>query len=138
MTTTNARKPESANMGTTPSSFRDRLSLAMKAASISPPELASRLGVTPQAIYKYENTDALPASDNLFRIADVLGVSARWLISGVDDGLAVPPPQKADENPAWAQSLSCLLAYQAGGFSDPNLVTAAIALLQTQTHTPRK
>lgn len=132
------RMPEGRKEALKPSSFRERLALAMKTASISPPELASRLGVTPQAIYKYEHTDALPASDNLFRLADELRVSARWLITGIDDGLAAAPREDAEKNPAWAQALSCLLAYQAGGFSDQNLVTAAIALLQRQTDSSGK
>ncbi|NPV30275.1 MAG: helix-turn-helix transcriptional regulator, partial [Firmicutes bacterium] len=52
----------------------ERLRLARRAAGLSLRELANRVGVSPQAISKYERGLDIPSSGVLLRLAEALGV----------------------------------------------------------------
>lgn len=64
--------------------FRQRLAAAMKARGVGIPELAQRAECTRQVVHKYVNPKyALPKQVEaflLFRIADALEISPRWLL----------------------------------------------------------
>jgi len=65
---------------TAPARIRD----AMIARGISSPaELARRLGVPRQTVHRWLNADVKNIThENLFRLGDVLNISARWLALG--------------------------------------------------------
>jgi transcriptional regulator with XRE-family HTH domain len=48
-------------------------------------DLARLIGVSPQAVSAMESEGGGVASTNLFPLADALGVSARWLVTGIRD-----------------------------------------------------
>jgi transcriptional regulator with XRE-family HTH domain len=57
---------------------------------LSATDLSALIGVTPQAIWNYENrADGGIGSDLLFPLAVALGGSARWLATGIGDELSV-------------------------------------------------
>lgn len=68
----------------TPSDYADRLQQAIDSSKVTVREIAQRLGVTTQAIYKVlrGETRALQASHHL-AACKVLGVEPRWLADGV-------------------------------------------------------
>lgn len=71
--------------------FSVRCKTAREASGLSQTDVAEAIGISPQAVYNYENRpNSTPAIDKLFPLADKLGVSARWLLLGEDDGLASP------------------------------------------------
>lgn len=47
--------------------------------------LARRIGVTENAITQYETGRAVPKSERLERLAEHLGTSMEWLLTGGDD-----------------------------------------------------
>ncbi len=64
----------------------DRLAAAREAAGLSQTELAVQLGVKPEALDAWENDWKEPRANRLQMLAGLLGVSLRWLLTGVGDG----------------------------------------------------
>jgi transcriptional regulator with XRE-family HTH domain len=108
--------------------FAERLKQCREKAGLSQKDLADAISVTPQAIWNYENREGGISAEKLFPLADRLGVSARWLACGVDDGVALPIPGQA--HPAIAESAACLDAFLANDGQSVNLVKAALSLLK--------
>lgn len=62
----------------------NRLLQYRKKYNLSQEELASRIGVSRQAISKWERAEASPDTDNLILLADIYGVSLDTLLKGED------------------------------------------------------
>lgn len=61
----------------------ERIAKARKQAGLTPSQLARMIGIKPQAIYMLEGGKVnAPTPENLFKIADACGVSARMLVFG--------------------------------------------------------
>lgn len=71
----------------TGNAFRsDRLKERREALGLTQGELAVRIGVTLNMVYRYETENAAePNSGTLAKLADALGVSADWLLDRTDD-----------------------------------------------------
>ena len=63
-----------------------------KRAGLSQEELASRVGVSRQAVSKWELGDATPEVDKLLALAGVFGVTTDELLSETDPEAPPPPP----------------------------------------------
>ncbi len=70
-----------------------RIAQKRKELGLSQEALGSRLGVSRQAIYKWEADSALPEVDKLIALSRLFGVSVGWL-------LGVEEPPEADAAPA--------------------------------------
>ena len=68
-------------------SFSELLKKCRKKQGISQAELAARLGVTQQAVGKWESGKSSPDPSTVARIAGILGTTADYLL-----GLYAPPP----------------------------------------------
>jgi len=68
----------------------DRLAAARDAAGLTQSGLAQRLGVRVRTLRDWENDVSEPRANRLQMLAALLGVSLRWLLTGV--GLDVVPP----------------------------------------------
>lgn len=73
--------------------LRDKLIVLRDKAGISQMTLAEQLGVSRQAVSRWESGDATPSMDKLKTLAKIYGVSLDWLCSDV-----------ADEKPEVAES----------------------------------
>lgn len=113
------------------SSIALRIANRRNELDLSVRQVAEHLGLSVQSIYMYEKGEREPSGANLFGLADLLGVSARWLVMGVDDGTAVPVSLPLGLHPVVSESLACLQAYLSTGASSVALVHAAIRLLET-------
>lgn len=69
--------------------FRDRLFDLRRQAGLSQEELANLLGVTRQAVQKWEAGTSRPDMDNLVSLSDYFKVSLDYLVTGKE---ASPPP----------------------------------------------
>ena len=69
--------------------FRERLFDLRRQAGLSQEELANLLGVTRQAVQKWEAGTSRPDMDNLVSLADYFKVSLDYLVTGRE---AAPPP----------------------------------------------
>ena len=77
--------------------FSTRLSEAREALSLSRSEFARRVGVTPTAVWNWEEANARPKQHALTKIASVLGVSESFLTSGSESGAANASETRASE-----------------------------------------
>lgn len=62
--------------------LKDRIAQARKQAGLSQEQLGEQLGVSRQAVSKWESGQANPDVDYLTRMCTLLGVSADWLLLG--------------------------------------------------------
>ena len=80
--------------------LREKLIVLRDRAGLSQMELADRLGVSRQAVSRWESGDTTPSVDKLKTLAKIYGVSLDWLCSDTADG---EPPEaakpEADRNP---------------------------------------
>ena len=80
--------------------LREKLIVSRNKAGLSQMELADRLGVSRQAVSRWESGDTTPTMDKLKSLARIYGVSLDWLCSDTADG---EPPEaakpEADRNP---------------------------------------
>lgn len=60
--------------------FREKLFELRKSQNFSQEELAEKLGVTRQAVSRWENGETMPDSPNLLEICNLFGVSADYLL----------------------------------------------------------
>ena len=72
----------------------ERIRLARRAAGLSLRELANRVGVSPQAISKYERGLDIPSSGVLLRLAEALGVKVEYFFRMRRVNLSVPAYRK--------------------------------------------
>lgn len=62
----------------------DKLTMLRKQKNLSQGDLADKIGVSRDAIGKYERGDIMPTADKAKKMADVLGVSLDFLMSDDD------------------------------------------------------
>lgn len=73
--------------------MKNRLVQLRKKSGLSQEELAARLGISRQAVSKWERAEASPDTDNLILLSRVYGVSLDDLLKTSDE---VPPPEKEE------------------------------------------
>lgn len=81
----------------------DRLAELRKSRGLSQEELAEKLGVTRQAVSKWERAESAPDTDNLIELAKIYGVSIDELINGEklpEEQTSEPADEKTDANNA--------------------------------------
>ena len=61
--------------------LQEKILYCRKKAGLSQEALAERLGVSRQAISKWETGDAVPEINKLLLLANVFGVTTDWLLS---------------------------------------------------------
>ena len=71
----------------------ERIRDARRAAGLSQEKLAERVGVTRQAVTKWENGQSAPSTENLLRLAEVLGVPANTLLDAAAPELQMQADQ---------------------------------------------
>ncbi len=62
--------------------FAERILYCRKKALLSQEELANKLGVSRQAVSKWETGESIPDMNNLAALAEIFQVSLDWLIKG--------------------------------------------------------
>ena len=72
--------------------LREKLIVSRNKAGLSQMELANQLGVSRQAVSRWESGDTTPSVDKLKTLARIYGVSLDWLCSDTADG---EPPEAA-------------------------------------------
>lgn len=80
--------------------FQDRLYQLRKGAGISQEELADVIGVSRQAVQKWESGASRPDMDNLVALSRYFHVTLDYLIAGTEG----PEPARPEEEPAPARS----------------------------------
>lgn len=71
-----------------------RLQELRKAAGLSQEDLAARLGLSRQAVGKWETGQGKPDLDNLLRLSQLYHVSTDYILTGVQPDSPAPPPPR--------------------------------------------
>ena len=74
----------------------DRIQSLRKEKGLSQEELAAQLGVSRQAVGKWESGQSQPELDKLAALSEVFGVSCDYLLKGEDAPAAVQSPRRPD------------------------------------------
>lgn len=77
--------------------LREKLIVLRDKAGISQMALAHQLGVSRQAVSRWESGDATPSMDKLKALAKIYGVSLDWLCSDASDAGALVQEKNLDE-----------------------------------------
>lgn len=85
--------------------FNEKIVYCRKRAGLSQEALAERLGVSRQAVSKWENGESTPDLEKLSRMSKVFGVSADWLLSQEEPAEPAPTQRKPD----WVDTLPGML-----------------------------
>lgn len=70
--------------------FEEKLMVLRKKAGMSQEDLADRLGVSRQAISRWELGSTLPDAPNLLKLSDLFGVSIDYLLRDDEDEVSHP------------------------------------------------
>ena len=87
----------------------EKIQYYRKKNKLSQEELAARVGVSRQAVSKWELNDALPEVDKLAALAKAFGVTADELLSPAEPGEGAPPPEPPRRQYGGFGSLSWLI-----------------------------
>ena len=74
-------------------SIGSKLARSRKAANLTQEQLAERLGVTRQAVSRWESDAAYPETDKIVRMARLLNVSCDTICSGTISTREAPRPR---------------------------------------------
>ena len=80
--------------------FRDRLFDLRRQAGLSQEELANLLGLTRQAVQKWEAGTSRPDMDNLVALANYFHVSLDYLVTGRENPGTLSSPESGPANPS--------------------------------------
>jgi len=72
--------------------FGNKLAEARKKQNITQEQLAEKLGVTRQAVSRWESDTSFPETDKIVRMAELLGVSCDYLLKNGLDEIGQPSP----------------------------------------------
>lgn len=90
-------------------SIGERITSLRTAASLSQGQLADRMGVSRQAVSKWENDLSCPDPLRLIRLADALGADVEYLASGVVHSPPAPPEpiviRQVEERPVYVEKV---------------------------------
>lgn len=90
-------------------SIGERISSLRSAASLSQGQLADRMGVSRQAVSKWENDLSCPDPLRMIQLADVLGTDVEYLASGVTHSPPAPAEpiviRQVEEKPVYIEKV---------------------------------
>ena len=95
----------------------NRLVNLRKSNNLSQEALAEKLGISRQAVSKWERAEASPDTDNLILLARLYGVSLDELLK-TEDEIPMPEPFMAEEKDSLIEEYTELESWGAGSVSD--------------------
>ncbi len=108
----------------------DRIRELRKIKGISQDELAEKLGVSRQAISKWENEQSIPDIDKVISLSDYFDVSTDYLLKGVEPVTSMNKKYKNLFLLSFAivfALVSCVLSFSANRFRRDEILMISIA-----------
>jgi transcriptional regulator with XRE-family HTH domain len=78
------------------SAIVERIDSLLKRRNEKRASVCKAVGITSMALTDWARRDTIPAADTLLRVADYLGVSLPWLITGEGPSIGAPTPESTD------------------------------------------
>ncbi len=89
--------------------LHEKILTCRKRAGLSQEELAEKIGVSRQAVSKWETGEALPEINKIIALADVFAVTTDWLLKGEVD-MSGPTGQGWTVERTWVDALPNVIA----------------------------
>ena len=106
----------------------ERLQDLRKKAGYSQEQLANLLGISRQAVSKWESSQGKPEIDNIIKLTEIYHVSADYILLGTEPAASPAPAKKMPKEYRQAVKAAAILASAAGVTV---LFITALALLAT-------
>ena len=95
--------------------WNERIAAARKAAGLTQEALGEKLGVSRQAVSKWESGQAVPDLDTVAKLCLALGFSADYLLFGRETAPAESAPAEPDPGPVYPDTCPCCGRPTSGG-----------------------
>ena len=106
----------------------ERLQKLRRKAGYSQEQTAELLGISRQAVSKWESGQGKPDLDNLVCLAEIYNTSADYILSGIEKNMETPVPEKSGLSPE-VRKMLCSLAVIAGTALVTVLFITALGLI---------
>lgn len=106
----------------------ERLQKLRRKAGYSQEQTAELLGISRQAVSKWESGQGKPDLDNLIRLTEIYNTSADYILSGIEKNMEAPAPEKSGLSPE-VRKMLCSLAVIAGTALVTVLFITALGLI---------
>lgn len=106
----------------------DRLQDLRKKAGYSQEQVAEMLGLSRQAVSKWESGQGKPEIDNIVKLTEIYHVSADYLLLGTEKEVPVPVPEKKELSHEYKKAIG-IIAIIAATAIVTVLFIAALGLL---------
>ena len=86
----------------------ERLRELRKGAGYSQETLAEMLGISRQAVSKWESGQGKPEIDNVIKLTEIYQVSADYILLGIENKSVTPASEKKELNPETRKTLNII------------------------------
>ena len=102
----------------------ERLQKLRKKAGYSQEQVAEMLGLSRQAVSKWESGQGKPEIDNVVKLTEIYGVSADYILLGIENRAATSVPEKKKINKEYRKAIGIIAIIAATAIITVLFITA--------------
>lgn len=107
----------------------ERLQDLRKKAGYSQEQVAEQLGLSRQAVSKWESGQGKPEIDNIVKLMELYGVSADYILLGIENSTPTPATEKKKLSKEYRRAIGCIAMIAATALITVLFITA-LGILQ--------
>lgn len=107
----------------------ERLQELRKKAGYSQEQVAEQLGLSRQAVSKWESGQGKPEIDNIVKLVELYGVSADYILLGIENSTPTPATEKKKLSKEYRRAIGCIAMIAATALITVLFITA-LGILQ--------
>ena len=107
----------------------ERLQEQRKKAGYSQEQVAEQLGLSRQAVSKWESGQGKPEIDNIVKLMELYGVSADYILLGIENSTPTPATEKKKLSKEYRRAIGCIAMIAATALITVLFITA-LGILQ--------
>ncbi len=107
----------------------ERLQELRKKAGYSQEQVAEQLGLSRQAVSKWESGQGKPEIDNIVKLVELYGVSADYILLGIENSTPTPATEKKKLSKEYRKAIGCIAMIAATAIITVLFITA-LGILQ--------
>lgn len=102
----------------------ERLQELRKKAGYSQEQVAEQLGLSRQAVSKWESGQGKPEIDNVVKLMELYGVSADYILLGIENRATTPATEKKKISKEYRKAIGCIAMIAATAIITVLFITA--------------
>ena len=102
----------------------ERLQELRKKAGYSQEQVAEQLGLSRQAVSKWESGQGKPEIDNIVKLMELYGVSADYILLGIENSTPTPATEKKKLSKEYRRAIGCIAMIAATALITVLFITA--------------